>query len=303
MKDPAEEIRELKKERNAVILAHNYQRPEIQDIADFIGDSLALSREAIESRAGVIVFCGVDFMAQTAAIMNPEKTVLLPDTCSMCPMALMLRSGDLKAAKAKHPDAKCVLYINSSADTKALADCVCTSANAAGIVNAMDSDTVIFGPDRNLAYFVRKRTDKKIIAVPEYGVCPTHHQISEEDALKALKEHPGAELVVHPEVTPEVQELAAHITSTEGMIDYCRRSPAKGFIIGTEEGMLYRLQKEVPEKDFYPVSGSTVCPPMKMTTLEKVRDCLRNMGPKVEVTHETAARARKAIDCMLRISP
>ena len=307
MKNPenalAKEIAALKEKKNAVILAHNYQRPEIQEIADYVGDSLALSREAVSTDAKVIVFCGVDFMAETAAIMNPGKVILHPDRCAICPMAMMLTPGGIRAAKKKYPDADVVLYINSTAETKAEADCICTSANTPEVVDSMASETILFGPDKNLAYYVQKRSEKKIIPVPEHGVCPTHHQISKEDVLTALGGHPGAELVVHPEVTPEVQDMAQHITSTEGMIGYCRNSPAREFIIGTEEGMLYRLRKEVPEKIFYLISGTTVCPAMKMITLEKLRDSLRDMRHQVTVPKHIASSAKKAIECMLEITP
>lgn len=300
MENIVDEILELKEKRNAVILAHNYQRPEVQDVADFIGDSLGLSREAINTKSELIIFCGVDFMAETASILNPDKTVLIPDRSAMCPMAMMLSVKDIKAAKEEYPDSETVLYINTTAETKAEADCICTSANAPEIVNAMDSDTILFGPDKNLAYFVEKRTDKKIIPVPRDGVCPTHHQLSMEDFLKSLREYPNAELVVHPEVIPEVQEMAEHIASTEGMVEYCRKSGANEFIIGTECGIIHRLEKEIPEKRFHTVSSMAICPAMKMITLEKVRDSLRELKHEVTVSEEIRVKASKAIDRMLK---
>ncbi|CAD7774499.1 Quinolinate synthase A [Candidatus Methanoperedenaceae archaeon GB50] len=295
-------IRSLKKEKNAVILAHNYVRGEIQNIADFVGDSLELARRAMETDSDVIVFCGVDFMAETASILNPEKKVLIPDPGSICPMAQMLKRDDLVKAKEAYPDADLLLYINTLADCKALADCVCTSANADRVVEAMDSDTVIFGPDRNLARFVEKRTSKRIIPIPEYGLCPTHHQISVDDLLLEKSKHPGAEVVVHPECVIEVQEMADCIASTSGMARHCSISDADEFLIGTETGLIYRLERELPEKRFYPVSETAVCPQMKMHTLKKVEVALELERPVVSVEREVGDRAREAIERMLRIS-
>lgn len=278
-----EKIESLRREKNAIILAHNYQRTEVQEIADFVGDSLELARRAVETDADIIVFCGVDFMAETAAILNPDRKVIIPDRGAICPMARMLSHEDLNAEKEKNPDAEVVLYINTLADCKALADCVCTSANAAKVVEAMDSDTVIFGPDHNLAKYVEKRTSKRIIPVPEYGLCPTHHQISIDDLLESKKKHPKAEVVVHPECVPEVQDMADHIASTSGMVRYCKEAKGKEFLIGTEVGLLYRLKKEIPGKRFYPLSKSAVCPQMKMHTLKKVEKALELEKPIVVV--------------------
>ncbi len=296
-----EEINRLKKERNAVILAHNYQRPEIQNIADFVGDSLGLSEEAKRTNADVIVFCGVDFMAETAATLNPEKTVLIPDLSAICPMAMMLTPEKIIKAKKKYPTAQVVLYVNSSAESKAMADCVCTSANADKVVNSMTSDTVIFGPDKNLGYYVKKRSSKKIVCIPEEGVCPTHHQISKEDIVIAREKHPKAKFIAHPEVIPEVQEISEYIASTEGMIEYCRNSQEREFIIGTENGIINRLKRECPGKEFYPVSDSAICPPMKMITLRKLRDSLKEMKFKIKIPEEVSSMARDAINCMLKI--
>ena len=296
-----EEILALKKERNAVILAHNYQRPEVQDIADFVGDSLGLSRQASATDAKVIVFCGVDFMAETAAILNPGKTVLLPAEWALCPMAMLLHASDLASVQKENPGAETVLYINTHADVKALSDCICTSANADKVVNSMKSDTIIFGPDRNLAYYVKKRSKKKIIVVPDRGLCPTHHMIQVEDVLKAKKMYPKAELVVHPEVIAEIQDMADHIASTEGMIKYCKQSKASEFILGTEVGILHRMRKEIPEKKFHPACEMSVCTTMKMITLTHVRDSLKEMKHKVTVPKETADKARKAIERMLAV--
>ncbi|MHC1566781.1 MAG: quinolinate synthase NadA [Candidatus Syntropharchaeia archaeon] len=295
------EIERLKEKKNAVILAHNYQRPEVQDIADFLGDSLELSRIVTSTDAEIIVFCGVDFMAETAAILNPDRKVLIPDIGSICPMASQLKKEDIISAKEKNPDADVVIYINTLAESKVYADCICTSANAPKIVESMDSDVVIFGPDHNLAYYAEKRTSKKVIPVPTYGLCPTHHQISEIDLLDSIKDHPEAEIVVHPECKPEIQERADHIASTSGMIRYCRKSQNEEFLIGTEIGLLYRLRKEVPGKRFYPVSENAVCPQMKMHTLKGIEKALEEEKPVVKIDRDVAEGARRAIERMLDV--
>ncbi|MDD2778144.1 MAG: quinolinate synthase NadA [Methanocellales archaeon] len=295
-------IERLKDSKNAVILAHNYQRPEVQDIADFVGDSLELSQKATKTDADIIVFCGVDFMAETASILNPNKKVLIPDLGAICPMAQQLQIEDLLAAKRKYPDSETVLYINTLAEDKAHADSICTSANAAQIVNLMDSDLILFGPDNNLAHYVRQRTNKEIISIPEYGLCPTHHQITVADLMEAREKHPDAKLVVHPECIPEIQEAADHIASTSGMVRHCKSSAGKEFLIGTEVGMLHRLEKEIPGKKFYPLSKYAVCPHMKMHTLEKVERALETEEPEVTVRKGVADKARKAIERMLELS-
>ncbi|OFV68357.1 MAG: Quinolinate synthetase A [Candidatus Syntrophoarchaeum caldarius] len=297
-----ESIANLKEEKNAIILAHNYVRGELQDIADVVGDSLELARSASATDASVIVFCGVDFMAETASILNPDKKVLIPDIGSICPMAQMLMVEDLIEAKKAHPDAKVVLYVNTLAEAKVHADCICTSANADRIVNAMESDTILFGPDINLGNYVRKHTDKKIIPVPAYGLCPTHHQITLSDLIKAKKAHPGAEVVVHPECVEEVQDMADQIASTSGMVKYCKHSDADEFLIGTEVGLIYRMKKEMPDKKFYPVSESAVCPQMKMHTLEKVERALREEIFEVKVPEMIQKEAIKPIMRMLDLS-
>ena len=225
------ELIELKEEKNAVILAHNYQRPEVQDVADFVGDSLGLSINASQTKCDVILFCGVDFMAETAKILNPDKKVLIPDQRSKCPMAMMLDVQTLQKAKQSHPDADVIMYINTHADVKTECDCICTSANAPDIVNYSTKDVVLFGPDVNLSYFVQRRTAKRIITVPERGICPTHHQISLEEVLLAKEENPDAVVLAHPECIPQIQDTADHVTSTEGMIKYVRNSQKKKFII------------------------------------------------------------------------
>ncbi len=302
IREISEEIDEFRRERDAVILAHNYQRPEVQDVADFVGDSLELARKAAKTDAEVILFCGVYFMAETAKIVNPKKRVLIPDCLARCPMALMLSPEDILESRRIYPDSEFVLYVNSSSECKALADCVCTSANAPQIVEAMDSDIVLFGPDRNLAHYAQKRTDKKVVVVPEGGNCPTHHQLSLVDVLRAKSRHPDAELVVHPEVNPGIQELADGIESTAGMLRYCRESSASEFIIGTEEGMVYRLKRELPGKSFYHLSPPMLCPPMKSLTLDKVLDSLRSDCFEVRVSERILGEAGEAIDRMLELS-
>lgn len=300
--DLADSILRLKEAKNAVILAHNYQVAEIQDIADFLGDSLELSRKAVAVDTDLIVFCGVDFMAETAKILNPDKRVVVPDADACCPMAEMLDLQYLKDLQAANPDADTVLYVNTLAEEKAECDCVCTSANADRIVNAMESDKVIFGPDQNLAYYVEKRTDKEIIVAPPTGMCVVHHGMTMKDLEGARKEHPRAEVVVHPECPPKLQEAADAIASTSGMLRYCRDSDAEGFIIGTENGMLYRLEKEIPGKEFYPLAPDAICRNMKKNTLEKVHSALKDEKPAIAVPEEVRLRSKKAIDRMLELS-
>ncbi len=295
------EIERLKREKNAIILAHNYQRAEIQDIAEFVGDSLELARKAMDTASDIIIFCGVDFMAETAAIMNPDKKVIIPDKGAICPMAQQLPAEDLLAAKREHPEAEVVLYVNTLAESKALADCICTSANAQEIVKAMDASTILFGPDRNLAYHAQKATSKKIIPVPEYGLCPSHHQIVMTDLIKAKAAHQRAKIVVHPECIPEVQDAADYIESTSGMVKICKEGEEGEFLIGTEIGLLYRLKKEAAGKKFYPISTTAVCPQMKMHTLENIEAALELEKPEVFIKKELINKARKSIERMLEI--
>jgi len=297
-----ERIEELKRKKNAIILAHNYQRAEVQDIAEFVGDSLELARIAMDTTADIIIFCGVDFMAETAAILNPRKKVIIPDTCAICPMAQQLPREVLFAAKRKHPDAEVVLYVNTLAESKALADCICTSANAQEIVNAMDTSTILFGPDRNLAYYAQKATSKRIIPVPEHGNCPSHHQIALEDLIKTKKAHTGAKIIVHPECIPEVQKRADYIASTSGMVKICKEVEDEEFLIGTEVGLMHRLEKEAPGKKFYPLSTTAVCPQMKMPTLEKIEEALEKEKPEVVINKEIMEKARRAIERMIELS-
>lgn len=297
-----ERIENLRNGKNVLILAHNYQRPEVQEIADFVGDSFELARTAAETDAEIIVFCGVDFMAETAAILNPNKKVLIPDPGAICPMAQLLFPDDLKKEKKKNPDAEVLLYVNTLADCKALADCVCTSSNASVMVEAMDSETIIFGPDHNLSRYLEKRTSKQIITVPEYGLCPTHHQISDDDLLTMKIKHPEAGVVVHPECVIEVQDMADHVTSTSGMIEYCKEAKEEEFLIGTEVGHLHRLKSECKGKRFYPISETAVCPQMKMHSLKKLERVLELEKPVVVVQKDVAEKARRAIERMLSLS-
>jgi quinolinate synthase len=294
-----ERIKELKRKRNAVILAHYYSRPEVQDIADFVGDSLGLSQEAVRQTADVIVFCGVHFMGESAAILCPDKTVLLPEIDATCPMADMVDIEGLKSEKEKNPEALVVCYVNSSAAIKAESYICCTSANAVEVVNSLEADEVIFVPDKNLAAYVEARTDKRII--PWEGHCPTHHQILREDVLKMKEKHPEAKFIAHPECRPEVLELADHIASTRGMIMYAKNSPAKEFIIGTECGLLHGLHKAAPEKKYYCISEFACCPSMKMINLERVLISLEKIQHIVTIPSDIRIRAKKALDRMLAV--
>lgn len=297
--DLIKRIQELKVKRNAVILSHYYSRPEVQDVADFVGDSLALSQEAVHQDADVIVFCGVHFMGESAAILSPKKTVLLPEIDATCPMADMVDVEGLKRLKEKYPDAPVVSYVNSSAAIKAESYICCTSANAVEVVNSLEAEEVIFVPDKNLAAYVAARTDKKVI--PWEGHCPTHHQILREDVLKMKEEHPLAKFIAHPECRPDVLELADHVASTRGMILYAKNSPAREFIIGTECGLIHGLHKAAPEKTYYCISGFACCPSMKMVNIEKILASLEKMQHVVTVPEEVRARAKEALDRMLAV--
>lgn len=295
-----QKIQELKKKRKAVILAHNYQIGEIQDIADFLGDSLGLSRIASQTDARIIIFCGVHFMAETASILCPDKKVLMPDITAGCPMVDMITPEGLIALKRKYPQAVVVGYVNTSAAVKAELDLCCTSANAIKVVQSLkDAQEIIFVPDKYLANYVSTKTDKKII--PWNGYCPTHVKILPEDIRKAKRTHPKAEVIAHPECIPEVITLADKALSTEGMCKYAKESSASEIIVGTEIGLLYRLHKENPAKKFYPASEQAICPNMKLTTLEKVLWSLEDMQHEVKVPEEVRVKAKRAVDRMLEI--
>jgi quinolinate synthase len=294
-----EQILKLKKERKAVILAHNYQRGEVQDIADFVGDSLELSQKAVKTDADVIVFCGVHFMAETAAILNPEKTVLLPDASAGCPMANMITAEQLRQQKQKMPNATVVTYINSTAAVKAESDYCCTSANGVKVVGSIANAEIIFVPDQYLGDFIAKRTGKTLTLWP--GYCPTHVNILPEDIIKRKQEHPKAKAVVHPECRPEVIALADEALSTSGIIRYAARPDVKELIVGTEVEILHRLHKENPGKQFYAASKKAVCPNMKKITLDKILESLETMTPEVKVPEAIRVRAKGAVDRMLAI--
>jgi quinolinate synthase len=295
----SDDILRLKEEKNAVILAHNYQPGEVQDVADLRGDSLELSRAAAREEADLIVFCGVDFMAETAAILSPEKRVILSGAGACCPMAHMITARELRGFKAEHPAAAVVCYVNSSAEVKAESDICCTSANGIEVVASLSEETVLFVPDRNLGRYVARFTDKKII--PWDGYCYVHDRYTTDDVLRAKTLHPEAEVLVHPECRPEVIDLADGVYSTSGMARRALESPAREFIIGTEVGMNYRLKKDNPGKEFYPLSEGAICVDMKKTTLEKVLSALETLEPRVVVPEEIADRARGAIERMLAV--
>jgi quinolinate synthase len=294
-----ERILKLRKERNAVILSHNYQRGEVQDIADFVGDSLELSQKAAATNADVIVFCGVHFMAETAAILNPNKTVLLPDANAGCPMANMITAEQLRKQKQKMPQAAVVTYINSTAAVKAESDYCCTSANGVKIVGSIDNPEIIFVPDQYLGDFIARRTGKTLTLWP--GYCPTHVRILPEDINNRRQEHPQAKVVVHPECRPDVIALADEALSTSGMIRYAARADVQELIVGTEVEILHRLKKENPGKQFYAASKKAVCPNMKKITLDKIEESLETMGPVVTVPEAIRVRAKRAVDRMLAI--
>ncbi|MCI2425687.1 quinolinate synthase NadA [Candidatus Acetothermia bacterium] len=291
-------ISELKKKRNAIILAHNYQLGEVQDIADFVGDSLELSQKAAKTEAEVIVFCGVHFMAETASILCPEKRVLLPDIHAGCPMANMITADQLRQQKTKYPNARVICYINSTAAVKAESDICCTSANAVRIVLGLrDAGEIIFVPDQYLGHYIMTRAGREMILWP--GYCPTHVRILPRNIIKLRKEYSQAKVAVHPECRPDVIALADEVMSTSGICRYARRDDVQELIVGTEIGIIHRLQKENPGKRFIPISEQAVCPNMKLITLEKILWSLEEMAPEVKVPKEIRLRAKAAVDRML----
>ncbi len=300
--DLAQEILKLKKEKKAVILAHNYQRPEVQDIADYTGDSIELSRKAMaEKDAELIVFSAVDFMAESAAILNPTKKVLLPCLGARCPMAQMLTVDEIKHAKKQNPNAPVVLYVNTLASCKAEADVCCTSANAVQVVKSLDADTVLFGPDKNLAEYVAEKTGKKLIPIPANGFCPTHLLFQPEDVKVLKMQHPNAPVIVHPECSGEMRAIADFIGSTSKILTYAKESNAKEFIVGTENGILHRLQKENPDKKFYISYDGAVCPNMKLTTLDRIYASLNEEKHLVQVPTAVAEKARASLERMFQV--
>jgi quinolinate synthase len=295
-------ISELKKEKNAIILCHNYQRPEIYEVADFIGDSLDLSLKAKGASAKIIVFCGVDFMAESAKILNPRKKVLHPDTEARCPMAAMVSAGAISKKRKEFPGAAVVSYINTSAATKAESDICCTSANFLKVAESLHSQEIIFAPDYNMGKYLQqemKRTKTKKRIIPWHGFCYVHDFITPDEIRKLKKAHPKAEVLVHPESPADVIKLADHVLGTGGMLKRAKSSKASEFIIATEEGMCNRLRREIPGKEFYPAGGT--CQNMKRITLEKVYECLKGEKNQVKVPEKVAAKARKALERMLEM--
>lgn len=294
------EIERLKKERNAIILAHNYQIDQVQDLADFVGDSFKLSQQAAATDAELIVFCGVIFMAESAKILSPDKTVLLPEKMADCPMANMVDVPSLKEMKKRYPEAAVVAYVNSPAAVKAESDICCTSSNARQVVESLPQEQIIFLPDQNLGQYVASQTTKELIIWE--GYCSTHARVRPEEVKKAKAAHPQAPLLIHPECTPEVLALADYIGSTAGILDYARESKASTFLIGTEMGIIHRLQKENPDKRFYLLSPGLICPNMKKTTLEKVYLSLKELITEIELPAEIREKAYRAMSRMLQIS-
>jgi quinolinate synthase len=297
-----EKIDALKQKRNAVILAHNYQPGEIQDLADFTGDSLGLSIQASKTDADVIVFCGVQFMAETAAILSPQKTVLLPDKSAGCPMADMITAEQLNELKRKHPDALVVCYVNSSAEVKAESDYCCTSANAVEVVDSLPKDKqIIFVPDQHLGRFAADRTGRDLVLWP--GYCATHIFITEDDIKAAKEKYPDAIVLAHPECSEPVKELADELLSTGQMLKFVAKSSAKQFIIATEKGIIHTLKKQNPDKEFISPTERAICPNMKKITLDKVLSSLENMQYEVTVPEDIRVKAKRSLDRMVQILP
>lgn len=304
MKEPdeiKESILKLKKQREAIVIAHNYQLGDVQDIADFVGDSLDLSQQASQTDAKVIVFCGVHFMAETASLLCPDKIVLLPDKDAGCPMADMITADDLRRKKKDCPEASVVCYVNSTAAVKAESDICCTSSNALKVVKTLPEDKpILFVPDRHLGSYVSAQTHRSIELWP--GYCPSHQRMLARDVLKKKEEYPDAKVIVHPECRSEVVALADEVLGTGGMIKYVQDSEDNDFIIGTEIGMIYRLRKENPSKRFIPLSEQAICPDMKRITLETILQSLEDMTFRIKVSDGLKDRARDAVETMLRVT-
>ncbi|UCE37864.1 MAG: quinolinate synthase NadA [Thermoplasmata archaeon] len=299
MSNIVEDIINAKKEKNAVILAHNYQIPAIQDLADFVGDSLALAVKATKVESDLIIFCGVDFMAESALILNPEKTIIHPNPKAKCPMAAMVDVEGLRMAKKKNPEATVVSYVNTTAEVKTETDICCTSANAVKVIKSIEEDTILFVPDSNLGLYAQRfLPDKKFIFWP--GYCHVHQDISVAQIQDLKASYPIAEVLVHPECSPDVIDIADFVYSTEGMAKHCASSDSKEFIIGTEEGLVHRLKKENPDKTFYAISDA-ICPSMKKITLENTLDALRNLKPRIILPDEVIKKARAPLDKMVAI--
>lgn len=297
-----DDIQKLKQEKNALIMAHNYQREEIQDLADYVGDSIGLCKLAMEDKdAEILVFAAVDFMAESAAILNPDKKVLLPSLGAKCPMAQMLPVEGIRLWRKKYPRVPMVLYVNTLAEAKAEADICCTSANAVEVVDSLDADTVLFGPDHNLAWCVQQKTGKRVIPIPRKGFCPTHLLFLERDLLLQKEQYPNALVAVHPECTPDIQSLADFVGSTSQMCQYVKDNSAARYIIATENGLIHRLQKENPGKEFLSAYDGAICPNMKLNTLERIYLSLEKEVHRVRVPDPVAKKARRALEAMLSI--
>ncbi len=289
----------VKKEKNAIIIAHNYQKPEVQDIADFVGDSLELSKIANDSKASTIVFCGVRFMAETAKILSPEKTVLLPVKNAGCPMADQISKEEIEILRKNYPDAAFVAYVNTNADVKALVDICCTSSNAIKVVNSLKENQIVFIPDRNLAHWVSLHTDKEIVSYS--GFCYVHQKFKISEIIKIKREHPDAEILVHPESPPEVVKEADFVLSTSGILKHVKKSNKNKFIIGTESGLIYRLRKENPYKNFYSLGTPKICFNMKKTSLNDVFSSLINNKHEITLSPEIIKEAKKPLERMVKI--
>lgn len=301
MKNIIEEINKLKREKNAIILAHSYQNIEIDEVADFVGDSLYLSQKAKETNANIIVFAGVYFMAQTAKIISPEKKVLLPNLNAGCLMADMINLEQTIAFKKKYPNIPVVCYINSTAEVKSECDICCTSSNAVEIVRSLNAPKVLFVPDKNLGKYVESQL-KNVEVITYEGCCPVHDNVTEKNILDVRKKYPNAKILIHPECLPSVSFLGDYIGSTSGIFDYVKNSPEKEFVIVTEKGVVDRLERDYPEKEFIPIRENLVCPSMKMTTLEDILNVLENETNEIIVDKEIAKKAVKCIDRMLEAS-
>ncbi len=295
-------ISQLKKDKNAVLLAHNYQIEPVQLAADHLGDSLGLARKSAETNADIVVFAGVDFMAETASMLNPDKKILLPSEHAECPMAGMLPAKKVRKAKDENPEAAVVMYVNTFASARAEADVTCTSSNAVEIVNGLDEDEIIFGPDQNLAWHVKQNTEKEIITVPDEGHCYVHRKFTSGDVELLRDDNPEAEILVHPESDPDVQKLADYICSTGQMMNRAKESGSEKFIIGTEKGLVQRLRRELPDKEFIPLLEDAVCKAMKKHNLEKIYQSLKDEKFEIEVPAEIAKKAKKATEKMLELS-
>jgi quinolinate synthase len=302
-KELAEKILKLKNEKRALLLAHNYQRPEIQEIADYVADSIGLCRRAQQEKdAELLIFSTVNFMAESAVMLNPDKKVVIPAKNAFCPMAAMLPAEEVKLARKKYPDAAVVLYVNTLAEAKAMCDVCCTSSNAVQVVNSLDEERVIFGPDNNLAWYVQQHTDKEIIPIPKRGFCYVHKLFSEGDILLAREQHPDAEVLAHPECKPEVQRIADFIGSTSQMYHHTIESPKKEFVIATETGLIDRMKREQPGKEYIPAYSEAICSAMKLNTLEKIYLALKNEEPTITLSKPIMKKARKAVEKMTEIT-